>query len=68
MDVIQIEMIHKRQNENIAVFLAHGDLYFLMLYCARCSTRQRAIRRRWRCPDRAHIVIHLTNPTHCVRV
>lgn len=44
MDVIQIEMIHKRQNENIVVFLAHGDLYFLMLYCTRCSVCRRTIR------------------------
>jgi len=45
MNVIQIEMIHKRQNENIAGFLAYtyGDLYFLMLYCAlfRCQCIQR---------------------------
>lgn len=34
MDVIQIEMIHKRQNENIAVFFA-AVIYTGRLPCAR---------------------------------
>jgi len=39
MNVIQIEMIHKRQNENIAVFLesVYDDLYFLTLFIASYS-------------------------------